>query len=92
MTEDWTKSGPPGLTVHYRGLGTISIEELAHAIVEDLLILKEEFKVSYVRSPRIKVFPTNEYGEDVTIRRPEGGRVTFIDTFHYRPACKDYEL
>ena len=92
MKEDWTKAGPSGLTVDYRGLGTISIEELAHAIIEDLHVLKDEFHISYVRAPRLKIFPSNEYGEDVTIRRPCGGRITFLDTHHYRPACKDYEL
>jgi hypothetical protein len=83
---------PQGLTVDYKLLGTISIEELAHAIVADLTALKEIYNIHYVTGPRLRLMPTNEYGEEVRIMRPTGGRVYRMDTHHYRPTCMDYEL
>jgi hypothetical protein len=75
---------PKGLTVDYQQLGTISVEELAHAIVADLTALKEIYNIHYVSAPRLRLTPTNEYGEEVRVFR--------IDTHHYRPSCIDYEL
>ncbi|GHF71494.1 hypothetical protein [Seohaeicola zhoushanensis] len=83
---------PHGLLIAYKQLGTISIEELAHAIMEDLGALRDIYNVRYVTAPRLKIFVTNEYGEELTVRRPEGGRIFYMDTHHYRPACKDYDL
>ncbi|GHD99775.1 hypothetical protein GCM10008024_08550 [Allgaiera indica] len=83
---------PSGLLIAYKQLGTISIEELAHAIVEDLGALKDIYNVRYVTAPRLKIFVTNEYGEELIVRRPGGGRIFYMDTHHFRPACKDYEL
>ena len=84
--------GPAGLTIDYKILGTISVDELAHGIVEDLHTLKETYNVRFVRSPRLKLYVTDEYGEEVRVRRPGGGYVHYLNTHHYRPACKDYEL
>lgn len=83
---------PHGLLIAYKQLGTISIEELAHAIMEDLGALRDIYNVRYVTAPRLKIFVTNEYGEEITVRRPGGGRIFYMDTHHYRPACKDYDL
>jgi hypothetical protein len=83
---------PNGLTISYNELGTISIDELAHAIWEDIQVLKDLYNVQYVKAPRLKLFFTNEYGEAVRLRRPGGGRIHYMDTHHYRPACKDYGL
>lgn len=83
---------PQGLTISYRELGTISIDELAHALLEDIHALKDIYNVRYVKAPRLKFLVTNEYGEQVRVRRPGGGSVFFLDTHHYRPACKDYDL
>ena len=92
MSKDKGSFEPRGLTIAYKALGTISIDELAHAIVEDIQALKDIYHVSYVKGSRIKLFVTNEYGEEMKVRRPTGGTIHFMDTHHYRPACKDYEL
>ncbi len=84
--------GPHGLIVSYRALGTISIEELAHALIEDIQALKDIYRISYVRGSRLKLIATNEYGEEISVQRPTGGSVFYLDTHHYRPACKDYDL
>jgi hypothetical protein len=83
---------PSGLTISYKELGTLSIDEWIHAFVEDMHALKEDFNVRYVKVLRIKVFVTNEYGEEIKVRRPGGGSVNFMYTNHYRPSCMDYEL
>lgn len=84
--------GPKGLLVAYWQLGTISIDELRDALVEDLHVLKELYNVRYVKGSKLKITVTNEYGEELKVRRPGGGRMYFMHTHHYRPACKDYEL
>ena len=84
--------GPEGLTIAYKELGTISIDEFMQAVIADVNALKDIYNVRYVKAPRIKLFVTNEYGEPVRVRRPTGGTINFMDTHHYRPACKDYDL
>lgn len=81
-----------GLTVNYAALGTINIMELAHALIEDVHALQDIYNVQFVKGSRLKIVPTNEYGEELSVLRPNGGNVTYIDTHHYRPACKDYDL
>jgi hypothetical protein len=54
--------------------------------------LKQEFNVGYVKVSRIKMYVTNEYGEEVKLRRPGGPCIHFMYTNHYRPSCMDYEL
>jgi len=83
---------PNGLTIDYKGLGTISIDEFAHAVVEDVQALKDIYNIRYVKNPRLRLYVTNEYGEEITVRRPTGGTIKYMDTHHYRPACKDYDL
>ena len=83
---------PRGLTIDYKALGTISIDELAHAIIEDIQALKELYNVRYVKGPRLRLYVTNEYGEPVSVHRPAGGTIQYMDTHHYRPSCKDYDL
>jgi len=83
---------PDGLTIGYKQLGTISIDELAHAVFEDIQALKDLYDVRYVRGARLRLLVTNEYGEAITVRRPAGGTIQYMDTHHYRPACKDYDL
>ena len=77
--------------IEYRGLGTISIDELAHALIEDIQAIKEEFNVRYCENVRLRIPVTNEYGEPLVARRDCGTRVNKIDTFHYRPFCLDYD-
>ena len=81
-----------GLIIEYRALGTINIDELIHALIEDLKTLKDVYNVRYVTAARLKVPATNEYGERIRVRRPGGGTLHRIDTLHFRPACLDYEL
>lgn len=83
---------PEGLTISYKELGTICIEELLQAVAEDIHALKELYNVQYVKGSRLKLYVTNEYGEPVRVRRPAGGKIFYMDTHHFRPACKDYEL
>lgn len=83
---------PDGLTISYKELGTISIDEFKQAILADLAALKDIYNVHYLTAPRLKLFVTNEYGEKIRVRRPGGSSVYYMDTHHYRPACKDYEL
>ena len=83
---------PHGLTISYKELGTVSIDEWIHAFLEDMQALKKDYNISYVRVSRIKVCATNEYGEEIKVRRPGGGSIHFMYTNHYRPACMDYEL
>jgi len=83
---------PDGLTIDYKALGTISIDELAHALIEDIQALKDIYNIRYVRAPRLRLYATNEYGERVIVRRPTGGTIRYMDTHHFRPACKDYDL
>ncbi len=83
---------PEGLTIAYKALGTISIEELTHALIEDMQALREIYNIQYVKNPRLRLYVTNEYGEEIRVRRPTGGTIYYMDTHHYRPACKDYDL
>lgn len=81
-----------GLLIAYKELGTISIDEFKQALIADMESLKEIYNVQYVTAPRLKIIVTNEYGEQIKVRRPTGGYIYHMDTHHYRPACKDYEL
>ena len=73
-------------------MGTISIDELAHAIQEDIQILKDIYNIHFVRASRLKLFATDEFGAPVNVMRPAGGQVNYMNTSHYRPACLDYKL
>lgn len=88
-------SGPfeaSGFTISYKNLGTIHIDEFAQALWADIQILKNDYNLHYVKAPRLRLYFTNEYGEPVQAMKPGCGPTRFIDTHHYRPACKDYEL
>lgn len=78
--------------IDYKSLGTIAIDELKQAIWSDIEALKEQYGVKFVTAVRLSVPVTNEYGDPMQIRQPSGGRIRRIDTHHYRPACKDYDL
>ena len=81
-----------GFVVDYRRLGTISIDELKQAIFADLEALKDIYGARFVTGPILRIFPTNEYGEDCPLHKPGGSPLNRLDTHHYRPACRDYEL
>jgi hypothetical protein len=86
------KGKDDALIIEYKSLGTITIDELAHAIIEDIQILKNEHSVRFVTAVRLRLPVTNEYGDPLRVIRPGGGRMYRIDTHHYRPACLDYDL
>lgn len=92
MNSKRTSFEPNGLTISYRGLGTINIKELRDAVLEDIAALIEGYNIQYVKNARLRLEVTNEYGEEVKLQKPTGGTLTFLDTHHYRPACKDYNL
>jgi hypothetical protein len=83
---------PHGLTVAYTVLGAISIDEFIHAFIVDMYVLRDVYNVRYVAPERVKLRATDEFGEEIKVRRPGGGYVHYLRTHHYRPACKDYEL
>lgn len=92
MRKEKGKFDPRGLTIDYKELGTISIDELVHAIIEDVQALKDIYNIRYVKNPRLRIYVTNEYGEEIKVHRPTGGTINYMDTHHYRPSCKDYDL
>lgn len=83
---------PQGIFIAYRQLGTINIDEFTQAVLTDINALKDIYGVQYIKNARLKFFVTNEYGEELSLRRPLGGTIHYLDTHHYRPACKDYDL
>ncbi len=80
------------LIIAYKELGTISIDEFRDALVEDTYALKDIYNIRYLKGARLTFYVTNEYGEQIKVRRPTGGSINFMDTHHYRPACTDYDL
>ncbi len=80
------------LIIEYKALGTISVEELMHALMEDLFAIQEDFHVRFVKDVRIRIPVTNEYGDILRVLGETGASINMINTYHYRPACRDYEL
>lgn len=80
------------LTIDFEKLGTISIDEFKQAVFEDIEALKEIYGVKYVTAASIRLPVTNEYGEPLVVKRPQGGTISKMDTHHYHPACLDYKL
>lgn len=78
------------LVIEYKALGTMPIDELAHAIIEDIQALKDNYNVHFISDVRLRIPVTNEYGESLRVTRPGGWTVFRIDAHHYRPACLDY--
>lgn len=83
---------PHGLTIGYKELGTISIEEMTDALIEDMKALRDIYNVRYVTGSRLRLYVTNEYGESRKVMRPGGGTARYLDTHHFRPSCLDYDL
>ena len=83
---------PDGVTIEYRMIGTMRIEEFMHAVIEDLIYLRDHNNVRFVRGARLKLPATDERGELIKVRRPEGGTLHRMDTIHYRAAYLDYYL
>ena len=83
---------PEGFLISYSKIGTVSIEELRNALIEDIHVLKDLYNIHYLRGARLKIFATDQYGREVKVRNAEGKKVYFLDTHHFMPACKDYDL
>ncbi len=79
------------LLIEYKALGTICIEELCQAILEDLHALRDNHNVRFVTGVRLRIPATNEYGDPLRVRRDSGASMFRIDTHHYRPMCLDYD-
>ncbi len=92
MTKNKRPHGPPNLTISYKELGTISIDEMTHALVGDMQALKEIYNVRFIKGARLTILSTNEYGEAAKVRRPQGGSIHYMDAHHFRPSCLDYDL
>jgi hypothetical protein len=45
-----------------------------------------------VTAPSLRIPVTNEYGDPLVVKRPQGGTISRMDTHHYHPACLDYKL
>lgn len=89
---DKDKKFIPALTIEYRVLGTIPIDELFHAIWEDFQVLKEVHNVEFVTAAKLRLPVTDGYGQPLTVRRQNGGTMHMMHTYHHKPACKDYDL
>jgi len=79
-------------TIEYKTLGTISVEQLAQALWEDIKALQEFYGVKFVTGAKLEIPATNEYGDPLPVRHPDGHIVRRYATHHYRPACLDYQL
>ena len=85
------KRKPNHLTIDYRLLGTISLAEFRQALLTDLAILEDDFHIQYMTGPRLHVPITDELGHGIAFSALTDRQRTWIETHHYRPACKDYE-
>lgn len=92
MRGEETDKARHGLLIEYRELGTIHVDELAQALIADINALKDIYNIQYVKAAHLRLPVTNEYGEPLQVTRPGGGRLFKIDTHHFTPTCKDYEL
>ena len=80
-----------GVLIEYKGLGTISMDELIQAVITDINVLKDNYNAKFVTDVRLLLPFTNEYGERIDLKRMSGEKISKIDTNHYRPSCLDYE-
>lgn len=79
------------MMIDYNELGTISKEQLLHALYDDLCAMEEHFGVSFYTGAKLVLYATNEWGDPRFFKR-DGSRVTELKSYHYRPACLDYHL
>lgn len=80
------------LIIDYRRLGTVSEKQLIDALIHDIRMIEQEFGVKFYTGAKLFVWASDEYGAPRSFRRSGGGRVTWLNTTHYRPACLDYDL
>ena len=78
--------------VDYKSIGTVSIDEMAQALWEDIKALQDLFGVRYVTGAKLIIPSTNEYGDPLVVKHPDGRILRRYDTHYYRPACMDYKL
>lgn len=90
--EEKSQKSTGSLTVDYVRMGVMTIDELKQALWTDLQILKDERRVKYIKAPRLKLQPTDENGEPAPVRDRDGKTLHRMHTYHYRPACMDYDF
>lgn len=81
-----------GILIEYRGLGTVSMDELLQALITDIHVLRDDYNAKFTTGVRLFLPITNEYGEHIDIKKPSGERLSKFDTVHYRPTCLDFEM
>ena len=73
--------------------GEMTLAEMRQAIWEALNEFEDEFAVKRTRNAALFINPTNEHGENVTVRNAFGGVVSRVNKKGpYRPAADDYKL
>jgi hypothetical protein len=92
LLSDSKKKLIPVLTVEYKVLGTIPVDELLQAIYADLQALRDIHQVEFITGARLRLPVTDGYGQPLTVRRANGTPMHQMHTYHYKPACKDYDL
>ncbi len=93
MAKKTKNSGPPGLTIDYAKMGMMTIDEFKQALWTDLQVLKEHHSIKYIDAPKLRLMPTDEFGENQILRGRSDGKPIFrMHTRHYRPACMDYDF
>ncbi len=92
LPSESTKKVVPGLTVEYKVLGTITLDELFQAIRSDFQALKDLHDVQFVTGAKLRLPVTDGYGQRIQVRRGNGAPMHMMHTYHHKPACKDHEL
>lgn len=80
------------LQINYRVLGTISLDEFRQALWADLAALDTDLRVEFLKAPILRIPITTAHGDPIPLYHLTERPMYRIDTHHYRPACKDYEL
>lgn len=88
MTKHFNR--PP--VIDYKSLGTIDLSQFRQALWEDIKALDDIFNIQYVTGAKLILPCTNEYGDPLVLKFPDGRVVRRCDTHYYRPACLEYKL
>jgi len=71
----------------------MTLAEIRQALFEKLHELEEGYALRFSRGATLYLNPTDEFGEDVVVRKHTGEQVTKIFTNGpYRSAADDYKL
>jgi len=73
--------------------GEMTLAEIRQALFEELHKLEEGYAVRFSRGATLYLNPTDEFGEDVVVRKQTGEQVTKIfSRGPYRSAADEYKL